>query len=253
MGLHHGAQRRKGPAEPGLGRAEWDVQRLGQGRDGHPHVVVEYEDGAMFHREVSKAALELITVRNEAGLVPDRRRRDRVEFDFHRPAAAAANDVEAGVDGQSVEPGLESIWVAQAREVAPRSDVGVLDGVAGEVLVAKDQAGDRLEPRDRPADEQPEGVVIASACPFDEIPLVHGHPNDATIRLHSRVPASQTAKPFPPGATAAYGSADGVASGCGIRVELHGGEDLPEPLQVVDPVKPDQVATTASLDERQGT
>jgi hypothetical protein len=33
--------------------------------------------------------------------------------------------------------------------------------------------------RDGCADQQPEGVMIASARSLDEIPLVHGHPRDA--------------------------------------------------------------------------
>jgi hypothetical protein len=44
--------------------------------------------------------------------------------------------------------------------------------------------------------------MIAPACPFDEIPLVHDHPRDATIRPRSSVLALGPAKPFPPDATA---------------------------------------------------
>jgi hypothetical protein len=167
----------------------------------------------MIHPEVSEATLELITVRYEAGLVPDRRRRDRSEFDFDRPAPAATDDVKAGVHGQAVKPGIEAVRVAQAREVAPRSDVGVLDRVAGEFLVPQNQARDRLQPRDRPADEPPEGVMIASACPFDEIPLVHGHPRDATISAVFKgtgVGNSQTIPSLAP--RRPQGAADRVAS-----------------------------------------
>jgi hypothetical protein len=39
------------------------------------------------------------------------------------------------------------------------------------------EAGDGLQPRDGPADEHSEGVMIAPPCPLDEIPLVHRHPS----------------------------------------------------------------------------
>ena len=66
------------------------------------------------------------------------------------------------------------IRVAQARKVSPGSDVRLLDRVARELRVPEDEAGDGLQPRDGRADERGEGVMIAPACPFDEIPLVHG-------------------------------------------------------------------------------
>ncbi len=80
-----------------------------------------------------------------------------------------------------MEPGVEPVRVAQAREVTPGSDVCLLDRVARELLVPEDEAGDGLQPRDGRADEHREGVMIAPPCPFDEFPLVHHHPRDASI------------------------------------------------------------------------
>ena len=93
------------------------------------------------------------------------------------PAPPPAERIEAGVDGQSVEPGVEPVRVAQAREVAPGSDVRLLDRVAREIRVPKDEAGGGVQPRDGRADEHGEGVMIAPPCPFDEFPLVHSHPS----------------------------------------------------------------------------
>jgi hypothetical protein len=81
-----------------------------------------------------------------------------------------------------MEPGVEAIRIAQARQVAPGTQIGLRDRVSGEFRVPEDQAGDRFEPGDRVADERGEGVVIALARPLDISPLVHGTPRDAPTR-----------------------------------------------------------------------
>ena len=57
-------------------------------------------------------------------------------------------------------------------------DLGSTNGtrVSRELLVPEDEPGDGLQPRDGPADERGERVMIAPACPLDEVPLVHGRP-----------------------------------------------------------------------------
>ena len=68
-----------------------------------------------------------------------------------------------------MEPGVEPLRVAQAREVAPSPDVCILDRVTREFGVAQDEAGDRFEARDGRVDEPCEGVMIAPSRSFDEI------------------------------------------------------------------------------------
>ena len=97
-----------------------------------------------------------------------------VELDLDRPPAPAARLVEAGVDGQAMEPGVEPIGVTQPRQVAPGSDEGLLDRVAGELRVPEDEAGGPVQPRDGPAGELGEGVMIALPRSLDESSLVHG-------------------------------------------------------------------------------
>ena len=96
-----------------------------------------------------------------------------------------------------MEPGIEPVRVAQTRKVTPGSDVHLLDGVSREIGVPEDEAGDRAQLRDGAVDELGEGVMIAPTCSFDDFPLVHGHPRDASVRPRSRVLASRAAEPFP--------------------------------------------------------
>src|SRR4029079_12113001 len=185
--------------EPGLRRPEGDVQDLGDRRDGHPDVVMEHEDGALLRRQPSEATLELVAVRHEGGRITDRFGAQGRQLDLDRPATTPPGDVEAGGDGQSGKRGIEPIRVAQAREVTPGSDVRLLDRVPRELLVPEDEAGDGLQSRDGRADEHREGVMIAPPCPLDELPLVHRHPRDASIRPRSSLMASEGVKPFPAG------------------------------------------------------
>jgi cold shock protein len=137
------------------------------------------QDGALVETELPEAAFDEIAIREPAGHVAAGGGFDRGQLDLDRPSPAPAGVVEAGVDGQSVEPGIEPIRVAQAREVMPGSEVGLLNRVPRELLVPEDEAGDSLQPRDGRAGQHGEGVMIAPPCPLDEFPLVHGHPRDA--------------------------------------------------------------------------
>ena len=73
-----------------------------------------------------------------------------------------------------MEPGVEPIRVAEARQVAPCPDQRLLDRVARELRVPKDEAGCRVQPRKGRVDELGEGVMIASLRASDELSLVHG-------------------------------------------------------------------------------
>jgi hypothetical protein len=181
-GAERGAKRLEGTTQPRLRRAERDAERVGERRQGHPDVVVEDQDGTMIRAEGSEGAFELVAVRDLADLVDHEDRHHRWQFDLDRSPSPSSDGVETGIDGQPVKPGVEPIGFAQAREVAPGSDVRVLDRVASQLPVAEDEASDRLQTRDRALDEQREGVMVASACPLDETPLIHGCPSLSPVR-----------------------------------------------------------------------
>lgn len=117
---------------------------------------------------------------------PGRGVRDRCvvegrELDFEESAAALPSDVEAGVDGQSVEPGTQPARVPKAAQVLPCPKRRLLDRIAREVRVTEDQPGRRVQSREVPADEHAEGLMIAPACPLDETRLVHAAPQIAAV------------------------------------------------------------------------
>jgi hypothetical protein len=75
-----------------------------------------------------------------------------------------------------MQPRLESVWISQARQVAPGPNECFLNRVSGRVAITNDETGGGVDPRGVRAKEHCEGVAIASLCPLDERPLVHGSP-----------------------------------------------------------------------------
>jgi hypothetical protein len=137
---------------------------------------VQNENRPQIGPEAAEAALELVAVDDVPRVVADERRHHRRELDLDGPTLSTAHGIEAGVDGQSMEPGVEALRITQSGKVAPGSDVGILDRVARELRVPEDEAGDSFQPRDGRVDKPREGVMIAPPRSFDEISLVHSHP-----------------------------------------------------------------------------
>jgi hypothetical protein len=131
--------------------------------------------------EPGKRGVDELTLSDGRGRIVVGGRIQRAELDLHRPSATATDEVETGVDGQSIEPGIEPVRVPETREVTPGPDEGLLDRVARELRVPDNESGCRVQPRERRVDEAREGVMIASLCSPDEVSLVH-------VRLGVRPP-----------------------------------------------------------------
>ena len=135
---------------------------------------MEHDDRAPAGLECPQAAVEEVAIDHRRREVAGRRDVDRGQLDFDRTPLAAAHDVETRIDEQSMEPGVEPVDVAQRRQVSPAPHHRLLDGVSRELAIAEDQAGGRVQPRDRRTGKHGEGVMIASLRSLDESPLVHG-------------------------------------------------------------------------------
>lgn len=77
--------------------------------------------------------------------------------------------VLAGPNEQTIQPGVESIRIAQAPQVAPGIDEGILDRVVRRGVIAEDQSGNRIEPANRNRGKVREGVMIALLRPDHEV------------------------------------------------------------------------------------
>jgi len=155
------------------------------------------DDRAPLGIEVPERPIEQFAVGDVGRHVAEGGSIDRGQFDLDRPAPAAASDIDAGVDDELAEPGVEPIRVAQRRQVTPGADEALLDRVARELRVPEDQPGRRVEPRDGRAGKQREGVMIASLRPLDEVSLVHDNPRwCAAVRSRSHGMASISGDSF---------------------------------------------------------
>ena len=98
---------------------------------------------------------------------------ERGQLDLDHASPALADEIDAGVGHEAVQPVVERRGVAQPRQAAPGPDQRLLDGVLGEIRVAEDEAGRGVQARAGRAGELGEGVPVASPRSFHESVLVH--------------------------------------------------------------------------------
>ena len=131
------------------------------------------DDGPPFRVEPAEGSVEKLTVGELGRGVADGRMRQGRQLDLYDPATASSDGVEARIHGQTVEPGIEPVRIAQPGQVPPSSHEGILDRVSRELGVPEDQAGGSVQPRDGRAGQHREGVMIALPRSRDETSLVH--------------------------------------------------------------------------------
>ncbi len=70
-----------------------------------------------------------------------------------------------------MEPGVESLDVAQAWQAAPGVDQGILGRILRKVGVTKDESGDGVQPIDGACGQDAEGLAVSVSCPVHELRL----------------------------------------------------------------------------------
>ena len=169
--------------QAGLGGAERDADGRRDLGKRHAKEVVQDDDCAMPGLKARERLLEHVAIGDFAGHVRRSRHVDSGQLDLDHATSPSANEVETGMDDQSMEPGVESVRVAQAREIAPGADQCVLDRVTCELRVPDDQPSDGVQPHDGQIDERGEGVMIAFSGLLDETSLVHSSPRLQTATI----------------------------------------------------------------------
>jgi len=124
--------------------------------------VVTKDDGdSVFRLQAPEASLQLISIGRGATHIRSRRR-DASEVNVLRNTPARSALVGAGVYQHAVNPGIELVDIAQARQLLPGLDQRLLYGVLRQLTVAKDQSGDRAESVHASGGQRLEGAVIAT-------------------------------------------------------------------------------------------
>ena len=94
-----------------------DAQGASHVGQGHPQEVVHGDDRSMSRIEARERRIQELSVGKGGGDVQRRRVVDRAELDLDDPAIATPDEVETGVDGQAMEPGVEPVRVAETGQV----------------------------------------------------------------------------------------------------------------------------------------
>ena len=129
--------------------------------------------GAPFRFEAPERAIQEVAIGDRASRSRRRPRRREARARLRSPPAPTARDVETGIDDEATQPGIEPVGIAQRRQVPPGSDEPVLDRVARELGVPKDQTRGGVQARDLRPGERFEGVMIAPLRSLDQVPVVH--------------------------------------------------------------------------------
>jgi hypothetical protein len=126
-----------------------------------PEGVMEDEDGTLLRRKSPKAAVQLVTIVDGQELVDVGGCVRLEQDDIGREMPATSRFGVAGVDEDPMEPRIESIEVAERRELPPHLDEGNLDRVLGEVGVAQDPMRDEDAAVTDLANQGAEGLLVA--------------------------------------------------------------------------------------------
>ena len=159
--------------QPRLDGPDRDAERGGHVREWQPDVVVQDDDRAFPLAEAPEHPVDELAIAEIDGCVSHHRVMDRRELDLDRTSASTADEIQARVCDESMQPGVEPVGIAKSRQVPPGADESVLDRVACELGVPEDEASHLVQPHDRRAGEVREGVMIALRCSLDEMSLVH--------------------------------------------------------------------------------
>lgn len=134
---------------------------------------MQHDDRAVGWVEVPKRLVEHPAIGYFRRDVGGRREVDLLDLDLDRAPLTASSDIEAGIDGQSMEPCIEPVGVTQTTQIAPCSDESLLDRVTREFRVPEDESGSRVQPRNGQVDDRGKGVMIAIPRSLDETSLIH--------------------------------------------------------------------------------
>ena len=163
---------------------------------------MENEDGPLLGRQATEATLDAIALDDRRFYARAFLSFGRQQSEFHdRPTAISAGLPIAGADDKPVDPGIESIEVAQSGDIAPREDEGVLDGILSPFRAAENDASDSVQPTDRRRRQRREGVMITFPSQGYEISLHAGRRvrRDALFAL-STCTGAELLQEFPNGA-----------------------------------------------------
>jgi hypothetical protein len=137
------------------------------------------EHRPLVDREPAKRPLQLVAVGEGRASLRGRRPVGRQDPDLRCPIPSPLRFVVAGVNEDSVDPGLEAVRLPQVRESAPGDDEGVLQRVLSPTAITQDPERDGEEDVTDLVYQDGECLPIAPTGLLDEVSI---HPSTSGRR-----------------------------------------------------------------------
>ena len=125
-------------------------------------VMAQDEDSALLRLQPAERAIHDVAIDHASELVAARVVIDVKDLELGVPASVTACVLDAHVREHALEPVVEPVRIAEARQVTPGDHQRVLQGILGPVDVPKDPTSDREQAVDARANQVHEGDPIAT-------------------------------------------------------------------------------------------
>ena len=123
-----------------------DAEHLGDLRRGVAHEVMQDEDRPFVRREPSEAAIQLVAIGDAEEVVGRRGTFHWKDSEVGRVTALSRRLRDADMGQKTMDPGVESVRIAEATKVTPGDHQRVLHGILGPIDIPEDPLRDREEP-----------------------------------------------------------------------------------------------------------
>jgi hypothetical protein len=127
-----------------------------------------HEHRTVLDGKLEERPLDLVAIGEAGDIVLRIRSIDRIDRHLEGTAPRPPDVIGAGMDEESMQPGVEPVAITKTAKVSPGPDEGVLNGILCGIPIAEDPPRDRVQAVVCGGCEVIEGLAIASLCALDE-------------------------------------------------------------------------------------
>ena len=127
-----------------------------------------HEHRAVLDGELEERPLDLVAIDEASDFVLRIGSIDRTDRHLEGTSPRSPDVIGAGMDEESMEPGVEPVPITKTAKIAPGPDERVLHGILCGIPIAEDPPRDRVQAVVCGGGEVIEGLAIASLCALDE-------------------------------------------------------------------------------------
>jgi len=155
-------------------RPRRNAEQVGDLRRGVSDEVVEHEDRALVRREPSEAALQLVAISHAQQVVRSDRGIEWQDAEIGGATTLTRRLGDANVGEEAMDPRVEPVRIAEARQVPPGDHQRVLQGILGPIDISEDPVREREESVTAELDEVDERRLVSVLRRYDEV-AIHPH------------------------------------------------------------------------------